>query len=286
MYIYDSTMNRVPASGQIGVNDLASSSQSCGAPGTSARVACFDWGLASGYAYGTIPSFRSATLWPPTDPDASKLEANVKKWVDFFKANRKLFAAGNMLHIRRPDSRGYEAVAFVQPGAYSVLSGKSGTMHQLELDAHSAHTHSRYIGTDAASELLPFFGVLALQFSIQAKRLSRPISLCRCITPGLLPAAWLPLLSTMSVSAAAVALRTQLGMKVVDYMTSQSQCRCHQRRMPYSRLTATLKATSQRIVVQHTIPVNFQRDGRSSAQLYKRATTKKRTSLAFCHSAM
>lgn len=43
MYIYDSTMNRVPASGQIGVNDLASSSQACGAPGSSARVACFDW---------------------------------------------------------------------------------------------------------------------------------------------------------------------------------------------------------------------------------------------------
>lgn len=43
MYIYDSTMNRVPASGQIGVNDLAGSSQACGAPGTPARVACFDW---------------------------------------------------------------------------------------------------------------------------------------------------------------------------------------------------------------------------------------------------
>jgi hypothetical protein len=148
MYIYDSTMNRVPASGQIGVNDLASSSQACGAPGTSARVACFDWGLASGYAYGTIPSFRSATLWPTADPDASKLEANVKKWVSFFKRYRQLFAAGNMLHIRRPDSRGYEAVGFVQPGSYSILSGKllsfnrrasSGRMHQLESSMHSAY---------------------------------------------------------------------------------------------------------------------------------------------------
>ena len=82
-------------------------------------------GLASGYAMGTIPSFRSATLWPTADPDAPKLEATVKKWVDFFKNHRLLFAAGNMLHVRRPDSRGYEAVAFVQPGSYSILSGKS-----------------------------------------------------------------------------------------------------------------------------------------------------------------
>ncbi len=43
MYIYDSTMNRVPASGQIGVNDLARSSQACGPPGSTERVACFDW---------------------------------------------------------------------------------------------------------------------------------------------------------------------------------------------------------------------------------------------------
>ena len=81
-------------------------------------------GLASGYAMGTIPSFRSSTLWPPTDPDASKLEASIKKWIAFFKNHRLLFAAGNMLHVRRPDSRGYEAVAFVQPGSYSILSGK------------------------------------------------------------------------------------------------------------------------------------------------------------------
>lgn len=79
MYIYDSTMNRVPASGQIGVNDLASSSLACGAAGTKERVACYDWGLASGYGFGTIPSFHAPHLWEPTDPDAAKLEANVNK---------------------------------------------------------------------------------------------------------------------------------------------------------------------------------------------------------------
>ena len=44
-YVYDSTMNRVPASGQIGVNDLSSSSLACGKPGTAARMACFDYAL-------------------------------------------------------------------------------------------------------------------------------------------------------------------------------------------------------------------------------------------------
>lgn len=116
-YIYDSTMNRPPASGQIGVNDLASSSLSCGKAGTTERLLCFDYGLASGYAYGTIPSFRSARLWDPADPDSSQLKAIITKWVTFFKAYRSLFVSSHLVHIQRPDSRGFEAVAYVRPSA-------------------------------------------------------------------------------------------------------------------------------------------------------------------------
>ena len=123
MYIYDSTMNRVPASGQIGVNDLSASSLACGAAGTSARMHCFDFALASGFGYGTIPSFRSAKLWDPADADAAKIEACINKWVGFFKSHRLLFASGSMLHIRRPDSRGYEAIAYMQPSStHSIVS--------------------------------------------------------------------------------------------------------------------------------------------------------------------
>mmetsp|Transcript_34143 Transcript_34143/g.102956 ORF Transcript_34143/g.102956 Transcript_34143/m.102956 type:complete len:948 (-) Transcript_34143:12-2855(-) len=114
MYVYDSTMNRVPASGQIGVNDLATSSLSCGKAGTAARVACFDYALASGYTFGTIPSFRAARLWDPADADATVLEATITKWVRFFVDHRDLFVAGHIMHIRRPDSRDYEAVAYVR----------------------------------------------------------------------------------------------------------------------------------------------------------------------------
>ena len=114
MYIYDSTMNRVPASGQIGVNDLASSSTACGKPGSSERIACFDYALASGYALGTIPSFRSARLWDPADVDAKALEDTITRWVDFFKNYRSLFVEGHMIHIQRPDSRHVEATAYTR----------------------------------------------------------------------------------------------------------------------------------------------------------------------------
>ena len=95
MYIYDSTMNRVPASGQIGVNDLSASSLTCGKPGSPARVACFDYALASGFGYGTIPSFRSASLWDPADADADKLQATISKWTAFFREHRALFVNGH-----------------------------------------------------------------------------------------------------------------------------------------------------------------------------------------------
>ena len=95
MYIYDSTMNRVPASGQIGVNDLSASSLTCGKPGSPARVACFDYALASGFGFGTIPSFRSASLWDPADADADKLQATISKWTAFFREHRALFVNGH-----------------------------------------------------------------------------------------------------------------------------------------------------------------------------------------------
>jgi hypothetical protein len=134
MYIYDSTMNRVPASGQIGVNDLASSSTACGPAGSAARRACFDFALASGYGLGTIPSFRSATLWHPGDPDAAALQATIAKWVNFFKTHRDLFTRGHMLHIARPDSRHVEATAYVchngtERGMLTLFNPTNGTQN-------------------------------------------------------------------------------------------------------------------------------------------------------------
>jgi len=46
MYIYDSTINRLPTSGQIGVNDLYDKAKTCGATDSQAPkdyMACFDF---------------------------------------------------------------------------------------------------------------------------------------------------------------------------------------------------------------------------------------------------
>ena len=102
------------------MNDLATSSLDCGNAGSAARMACFDYALASGYLYGTIPSFRAARLWDPADVDAAKLEATIKKWADFFKEHRDIFLAGHIIHIRRPDSRDFEAVAYVRTATANV----------------------------------------------------------------------------------------------------------------------------------------------------------------------
>ena len=83
MYIYDSTSTRLPTSGQIGVNDLASSSaQGCSGRG---RIACIDFVLGAQYGMGSIPSFNTHRLWDPTDPEAVAIQEVITKWTSFYK---------------------------------------------------------------------------------------------------------------------------------------------------------------------------------------------------------
>jgi len=115
MYIYDSTFARLPTSGQIGVNDLAETSKACAVVD---RVGCFDFVLGTQYLMGTIPTFRSASLFAPADPNATALQHTISKWTSFYKRYRALRPSGRagvlvdkLLHLRRPDSRSLEAVA-------------------------------------------------------------------------------------------------------------------------------------------------------------------------------
>ena len=88
-YIYDSTMNRLPTSGQIGVNDLAADSRSCHGANTTSRaqrLACFDFVLGSQYLMGSIPAFRANLLYDPADADAAALRATLRKLTAFYKA--------------------------------------------------------------------------------------------------------------------------------------------------------------------------------------------------------
>jgi len=115
MYIYDSTTTRLPTSGQIGVNDLATST-AAGCNGRP-RVACMDFILGAQYAMGSIPSFRSNKLWDPQDKEAAQIEATITKWTTFYRQWRKPRPSGasgllvaNLVHLLRPDSRHIEAV--------------------------------------------------------------------------------------------------------------------------------------------------------------------------------
>ena len=122
MYIYDSTITRLPSSGQIGVNDLATLTKVCGDHGGGNitlgaaplldRKECFDFALGSQYIMGSIPGFHSNLLYDPADPDADALAMNLKEWTTLYKtysSPRPSGAAGlflsNMIHLRRPDSR-------------------------------------------------------------------------------------------------------------------------------------------------------------------------------------
>lgn len=71
VYIYDSTMNRLPASGTIGVNDLASTSRTCFGDATSRqqRLGCFDFVLGSQYERLVPTSGRRPPLhYPKPNP--------------------------------------------------------------------------------------------------------------------------------------------------------------------------------------------------------------------------
>jgi len=114
MYIYDSTISRLPSSGQIGVHDLASLSKNCQGR---TRLLCFDFVLGTQYLMGSIPLFHAARLFDPADADAKALASIILKWTTFYKQYRgpRLSGASGLLvskliHIYRPDSRHLEAV--------------------------------------------------------------------------------------------------------------------------------------------------------------------------------
>lgn len=143
-YVYDSVMSRLRSSGQIGVNDLAATTkaQCTGGVGSRSRMLCFDVILAGLYGWGVLPTFRAAKLYDQADPDAQAIVATVKGWTDFYREFTKMRPSGapgillsDMVHIRRPDARGIEAVVSVSADAsaparaiFSVLNPTLATV--------------------------------------------------------------------------------------------------------------------------------------------------------------
>ncbi len=65
--------------------------------------------LANLFGAGVQACYRGPQLY-----DALETKALVKKWVDFYKANRQILD-GDIIHIRRPDGRDYDAILHVDP---------------------------------------------------------------------------------------------------------------------------------------------------------------------------
>lgn len=126
MYIYDSTVSRLPSSGQIGLNDLSEASKSCGRP----RLSCFDFVLGTQIMMGSIGSFGAPRLYDPADPEAPKLGATIAKWYGFYKHWRGPRPSGaadlmisTLVHVRRPDSRSMEVVLHATSDASAAHRG-------------------------------------------------------------------------------------------------------------------------------------------------------------------
>ncbi len=65
--------------------------------------------LADLFGAGVQATFRGPELY-----DAPETRALVKKWVDFYKKHRQVLN-GDIIHIRRPDGRDYDAILHVNP---------------------------------------------------------------------------------------------------------------------------------------------------------------------------
>jgi hypothetical protein len=65
--------------------------------------------LANLFGAGVQACYRGPRLY-----DAPETKALVKKWVDFYKKHRRILD-GDIVHIRRPDGRDYDAILHVDP---------------------------------------------------------------------------------------------------------------------------------------------------------------------------
>jgi hypothetical protein len=70
----------------------------------------YEWHLAQNFGSGVMACYRGPRLF---DTDATK--AVVKKWVELYKQRRAILDS-DIIHVRRPDARGLDAILHVNPG--------------------------------------------------------------------------------------------------------------------------------------------------------------------------
>ena len=124
LYVYDSTMTRLPTSGQINVGDLVSAvsapAATAGAAGPcdehGGRLRCLDFALMALASVAGQPYIHASRLYDPDDPDARAIATILARWTAFYKRYRNPRPSGapgllaaKMLHLLRPSARDAEA---------------------------------------------------------------------------------------------------------------------------------------------------------------------------------
>ena len=71
------------------------------------------------------------------------------KWTAYYKAYRALFVRGSLLHIRRPDSRDWEATAWLAPDQPGLL--RTGEQHHDAEQYHDAQHEQAPPGAKATA---------------------------------------------------------------------------------------------------------------------------------------
>ena len=73
----------------------------------------YEWALAQYLGYGVAACYRGDRLF-----DSNETRAVVAKWVAFYKAHREILVS-DLVHLRRPDMQGIDAILHVNPFAAS-----------------------------------------------------------------------------------------------------------------------------------------------------------------------
>lgn len=120
LYTYDSTMTRVPTSGELGLGDLLPQLAAPLCDEHGGRLRCLDFILGTLYILAGQPYFHTGRLFDPADPDAAALAAIITRWTAFYKTYRNPRPSGapglltaKMIHILRPSARALEAAVHV-----------------------------------------------------------------------------------------------------------------------------------------------------------------------------
>lgn len=109
--IYDGTWSKTPSMGWMFVPlvEYQGGGEAATIEPLKEHLPHYGQRLANLFGAGVQACYRGPNLY-----DSPQTEALVKKWVDFYKKHREVLN-GDIIHVRRPDGRDYDAILHVNP---------------------------------------------------------------------------------------------------------------------------------------------------------------------------